>query len=70
MASLRGAVAGAGEAHMFLHAAAARHQLGLLIGGEAGQALVQQGDDEMASRGVRAPARTASRLVPGRWSEK
>ena len=70
MASLRAAIAGAGDAQMSIHGAAARHQLGLLIGGEAGQVLVQQGDDEMAARGVRAPARTASRLVPGRWGEK
>ena len=69
MASLRAAIAGAEVANMFLHAAAGRYQLGLLIGGDAGRALMQQGDDEMASRGVRAPARMASRLVPGRWGE-
>jgi hypothetical protein len=70
MASLRAVIAAAGDAHMFLHAAAARHQLGLLIGGDAGRALIQQGEEEMASRGVRSPARMATRLVPGRWAAK
>ncbi len=66
---LRAAIAAADRANMVLHAAAARYQLGLLIGGDAGRVLVQQGDEEMASRGVRVPAKMAARLVPGRWNE-
>ncbi len=67
IASLRSSIEGATRADMFLHAAAARYQLGWLIGGDAGRALTRQGDEEMASKGVRAPLRMASRLVPGRW---
>ncbi len=69
IAALRDVLAGATAAELMLHVAAARYQLGSLLGGEAGKAMVAQADDEMASRGVRAPARMAARLVPGRWGE-
>ncbi|HEX4449130.1 MAG TPA: hypothetical protein VH044_20470, partial [Polyangiaceae bacterium] len=65
---LRQAVQAAERNGMLLHAATARYQLGRLLGGEAGRVLLQQGDDEMASRGVRASGRMANRLLPGRWA--
>jgi serine/threonine protein kinase len=54
-------------ADMALHAAAARHQRGLLRGSEAGKALVQDAEKAMASMGVRVAARYANALLPGRW---
>ncbi len=66
--SLRSAVELAQAADMSLYAAAAQYQLGLLLGGDEGNALVQQADDAMTSEDVRAPARFASMFVPGRWS--
>ena len=69
IAALRDVLAGATEADLMLHVAAARYQLGSLLGGDAGKAMVVQADEEMASRGVRSPSRMANRLVPGRWGE-
>ncbi len=69
IAALRDALAGATEADLMLHVAAARYQLGSLLGGDAGKAMVVQAGEEMASRGVRSPSRMANRLVPGRWGE-
>ncbi len=62
---LRAAIASADAAHMALHAAAARHELGLLLGGDEGRALLREAEDGMTTRGVRAPARFAPMLVPG-----
>jgi hypothetical protein len=67
IAALRDVLAVATAAEMMLHVAAARYQLGSLLGGEAGLAMVAQADEEMASRGVRSPSRMAARLEPGRW---
>jgi serine/threonine protein kinase len=67
LASLRRGAEAAERSGMLLHALAARHQLGLLIGGEAGRAQVQQAAEEMATRGVKVPAQMASRLMPGRF---
>ena len=69
MAALREVLAGATAAGLMLHVAAAQYQLGSLLGGEAGKAMVAQADEEMASRGVRSSSRMAARLVPGRWGE-
>ena len=66
-AALRAAIERANAADMPLHAASARHQLGLLIGGEEGRELARQAEEELVRRGVRAPARYAAMLVPGRW---
>jgi hypothetical protein len=52
---------------MAVYAAAARHQLGVLQGGDEGARLVQDAEDTMLARGIRAPARFAAMLVPGRW---
>jgi tetratricopeptide (TPR) repeat protein len=69
IAALREVLAGATAAELMLHVAAAKYQLGSLLGGDAGKAMIAQADEEMASRGVRASARMATRLVPGRWGE-
>jgi serine/threonine protein kinase len=67
--ALREVLASATAAEMMLHVAAARYQLGSLLGGETGKAMVAQAEEEMATRGVRSTARMAARLVPGRWGE-
>jgi eukaryotic-like serine/threonine-protein kinase len=67
IAGLRDAVDLARGAHMHGYARAASHQLGLLLGGDEGQRLVAQAEQEMAAQGVRMPARFAATLVPGRW---
>jgi hypothetical protein len=67
--ALRKAIEGTEAAEMSVFAAAARHQLGLLVGGEEGAALVSEAEDAMEARGVRAPARFAAVLVPGRWRD-
>jgi hypothetical protein len=69
-ASLRTAIELADAADMAGHANAARHQLGLLLGGDMGADLVEKARDAMAAQGVRAPARFASMLVPGRWAAR
>jgi tRNA A-37 threonylcarbamoyl transferase component Bud32 len=65
--ALKRAASLADIAEMPLHAAAARHRLGLLLGGETGQAMVTSAEDAMAKRGVRVPARYAQMLVVGQW---
>ena len=52
---------------MALHAWAVRSQLGSLLGGDEGCALVAQAEASMTEEGVCAPARMARFLVPGRW---
>jgi tetratricopeptide (TPR) repeat protein len=77
-ANAEGDVAGAGAAlaeaieratasDMSLHASCARRQLGCLTGGEEGDRLVAQADAAMQAEGVKAPARMANMLLPGRW---
>ena len=55
-------------AGMLLHSWAARHQLGALLGGDEGAALVAQAEQAMTTEGVRAPARMARYLLSGVWS--
>jgi hypothetical protein len=55
-------------ADMSLYAAAARHQLGLALGGDEGARLVEEAAGAMAARGVRVPKRFAAMRVPGRWT--
>jgi hypothetical protein len=64
----REALARSERANLWLHAWAARHQLGLLLGGDEGAVLVAQAEQAMTTEGVRAPARMAGMLLPGRWS--
>jgi eukaryotic-like serine/threonine-protein kinase len=63
---LREALARAERADMALHAWAVRYQLGTLLGGDEGSALVAQAEQSMMAEGVRAPARMARFLVPVR----
>jgi hypothetical protein len=51
-------------AEMAVHAAAARHRLGSLLGGDRGTALVTNAEEAMRARGVRMPAQYARTLVP------
>jgi hypothetical protein len=53
---------------MALHAAAARRTHGQLLKGVAGSALVAEADAWMIGQGIRAPARFAAMLAPGRWA--
>ena len=64
---LRLAVERAHTADMALYEAAARYQLGLAIGGDEGAELAAAACETMVDRGVRAPLRFASMLVPGSW---
>ncbi len=68
VACLRAAMRRAEIADMSLYGAAARHQLGLCLGGEEGARLVEEAVDAMASQDVRVPERFAAMLVPGRWT--
>jgi Cdc6-like AAA superfamily ATPase len=68
IALLRSAIELSERADMSGCANAARHQLGLLIGGAEGQALVRQAEEAMAAQGIRVPARFAQMGVPGRWT--
>jgi eukaryotic-like serine/threonine-protein kinase len=63
--ALRAAIDGAEATEMAIHGAAARYQLGLLLGGDEGAELVRDAVDVMTTRGVRAPERFAAMLVPG-----
>ncbi len=65
--ALRQALARGEETGMWLHAWAARYQLGSLLGGEEGAALVDQAERAMVAEGVRTPARMAGLHLPGRW---
>jgi serine/threonine protein kinase len=66
--ALQTAFDAAQAAEMPIHAAAARHQLGLLLGDDEGAQLMREAEDMMTARGVRAPRRFAAMLVPGRWA--
>jgi hypothetical protein len=65
--ALRDAISLGESAEMPLHAASSRRQLGTLVGGEDGMAMVREADEAMKSRGVRAPAQYSAMLLPGRW---
>ena len=64
--ALRQAIEQATAAEMSLHAAAARHQLGSLLG-EAGAPMGLEAAEAMKTMGVRVPERYADLLVPGHW---
>ncbi len=67
-ALLRSAIDRAEAANMGGYARAARHQLGLLVGGDEGKALVVAAQEAMTAQGVAVPERFASTLIPGQWS--
>jgi serine/threonine protein kinase len=66
-AALRSAIEHAEAAEMVLHAAAARHKLGIVLGGDEGANLVGEAERALAAHKIRDPARFAHVLVPGRW---
>jgi serine/threonine protein kinase len=68
IAGLRAAVDLATAADMSGYARAARHQLGLLLGGDEGEKLVAEAAEAMRAEGILVPARFAATLVPGRWA--
>jgi hypothetical protein len=65
--ALRESIERATAMEMSLHAGAARHRLGLLLGGDAGDAMVIEATETMKTMGVRAPERYARMLLPGQW---
>jgi eukaryotic-like serine/threonine-protein kinase len=65
--ALRESIERAKATGMALHGAVARHQLGSLVGGEAGSAIVLEAAEAMKTLGVRVPERYAAMLLPGSW---
>jgi len=65
--ALKQAIDLAVAADMLGYAAAARYQLGALLGGEEGAELVAGAEKAMTAQGVRVPARFARTLVPVGW---
>jgi hypothetical protein len=61
------ALESAESASIVTYAAAVRHRLGALTGGEPGARLVADAEKALTAEGVRAPARWAAMVVPGRW---
>ena len=68
--SLKEAIDLAKTAQMAGYETAARHQLGLLVGGDEGARMVASAEDAMKAEGIRVPARFAATLVPGRWGSE
>src|SRR5439155_23592147 len=64
-AHLEAAVAGFAATEMALWAAVARWQLGRLVGGDEGAALVRAAEELMRAQSVRDPGRVAATLAPG-----
>ena len=67
LAALEAAIHRSIVADMALHAWAARHRLGLLIGGADGARRVREAEEAMGVQGIRVAARYAGMLLPGRW---
>ncbi len=65
MAHLREAVPGFERADMAMHAAAARRQLGRLLGGDEGAKLIAAAEAWMAREEVVRPDRFVAMLAPG-----
>ena len=65
--SLEAAVHRATIADMVIYGWAARHRLGLLLGGADGARRVREAEEAMSAQGIRVPARYAGMLLPGRW---
>jgi hypothetical protein len=66
-ALLRRGIDLAQSADMTLHAAAARYQLGRLLGGSRGGELLQSAEAAMRTQAIKVPERFAAMMVPGRW---
>jgi serine/threonine protein kinase len=70
IAALRSAIDLAMAAHMGGYAAAARYQLGTLLGGDEGAELAARAEEVLGAQDVRVPARFAATLVSGRWDAR
>jgi serine/threonine protein kinase/tetratricopeptide (TPR) repeat protein len=64
-ARLRESIDGLDEVGLLLYAAAARHKLGQLLGGDEGRALIARSDAWMAEQGIRAPEKMVRACVSG-----
>ncbi len=62
---LREAVVASQKCQFKVHVAATNRQLGRLLGGDEGRALIAQADETMKQEGVVRPDRIAALLVPG-----
>ena len=67
VAALESAIHRANLADMAIFVWAARHRLGLLLGGVDGARRVRDAEEAMGAQGIKAPARYAGMLLPGRW---
>jgi len=65
VARLGEAIDGFDEVGLHLYAAAARRQLGQLLGGEQGQTLIQRADVWMAEQAIRVPEKMVRAFVSG-----
>jgi serine/threonine protein kinase/tetratricopeptide (TPR) repeat protein len=54
-------------ADMEVHTAVARIRLGQLLGGTRGAELRAEGESRLAAQNIKAPAKVARMLAPGRW---
>ena len=64
-ARLREAAAGFEAAGMQLCAAAARHRLGALVGGDEGHTLIRESEAWMTDQTIRDPVRMTALFAPG-----
>ena len=65
VALLKTAATGFDDGEMAIHAAATRHRLGELVGGEEGRRMVDAARAVMLAQRVNSPARVTAMLVPG-----
>jgi hypothetical protein len=65
--ALRAAIQHAEAANMSMHATAARHRLGELLGGEDGRLLATTAVEAMVQQGIRNPERWLAIYLPGSW---
>jgi len=65
VALLKTAATGFDDGEMAIHAAATRHRLGELVGGEEGRRMVDTARAVMLAQSVNSPARVTAMLVPG-----
>jgi hypothetical protein len=65
--ALRAAIESAEAANMSMHATAARHRLGELLGGSDGEKLVETALGALGAQGIRNPQRWLAIYLPGSW---
>jgi hypothetical protein len=70
VAGLRAAIDFAQRAGMSMHATAARHRLGELLGGEEGLEMVQVALYALRGQGIRDPSRWLGIFLPGNWGDR